>query len=128
MPFFYKHSTNNAQTSNEYGGRKGMGLNCHGLLWAKMTMGRIDHRLLFAAKTLILSNFASLLSMPMPTECLRPCQQNVYAQQKLCMLLATCCLFSFCWFLASLLLLNYIILKAENFDISDVILQSAGAD
>ena len=27
---FYKHSTNNAQTSNKYVGRKGIGLNCHG--------------------------------------------------------------------------------------------------
>ena len=50
VPFFYKHSTNNAQTSNKYVGRKGMGLNCHGLLWAEMASGRIDHRLLFAAK------------------------------------------------------------------------------
>ena len=48
--FVYKHSTNNAQTSNKYVGRKGMGLNCHGLLWAEMAMGRIDQKLLFAAK------------------------------------------------------------------------------
>ena len=47
---FFLHSTNNAQTSNKYVGRKGMGLNCHGLLWAEMAMGRIDQRLLFAAK------------------------------------------------------------------------------
>ena len=39
--FFYKQSTNNAQTSNKYVDRKGMGLNCHGLLWAEMAMGRI---------------------------------------------------------------------------------------
>ena len=39
---FYKHSTNNAQTSNEYVGRKGMGLNCLGLLWAEVALGRID--------------------------------------------------------------------------------------
>ena len=31
-------------------GRKGMALNCHGPLWAEMAMGRIDQRLLFAAK------------------------------------------------------------------------------
>ena len=48
--FFYKHSTNNVQTSNKYVGRKGMGLNCHRLLWVEMAMGRIDQRLLFAAK------------------------------------------------------------------------------
>ena len=48
--FFYKHSTNNVQTSNIYVGRKGMGLNCHRLLWAEMAMGRNDQRLLFAAK------------------------------------------------------------------------------
>ena len=45
---FYKHSRNNAQASNKYVGRKGMGLNC--LLWAEMAMGRNDQRLLFAAK------------------------------------------------------------------------------
>ena len=39
---FYKHSINDAQTSNKYEGRKGMGLNCLGLLWAEMAMGRID--------------------------------------------------------------------------------------
>ena len=38
---FHKQSTNNAQTSNKYVDRKGMGLNCHGLLWAEMAMGRI---------------------------------------------------------------------------------------
>ena len=48
--FYYKHSINNAQTSNKYVGRKGMRLNCHGLLWAEMAMGRTDQRLLFAAK------------------------------------------------------------------------------
>ena len=48
--FFYKHSTNNAQTSNKYVGRKGIDLNCHGLLCAEMAIGRIDQRLLFAAK------------------------------------------------------------------------------
>ena len=31
VPDFYKHSTNNAQTSNKYVDRKGMSLNCHGL-------------------------------------------------------------------------------------------------
>ena len=40
--------TYNAQTSNV--GRKDIGLNCHGLLWAEMAMGRIDKRLLFADK------------------------------------------------------------------------------
>ena len=78
MPFFYKHSTNNSQPSNKYVGGKGKSLNCHGLLWAEMAMGRIDQRLLFAAKIfgnqiLALNNFASLAT-PMPTECLRPCQ------------------------------------------------------
>ena len=48
--FFYKHSTNTAQTSNKYVGRKGVGLNCHRLLRAEMAMGRTDQRLLFAAK------------------------------------------------------------------------------
>ena len=48
VPFFYKHSTNNAPTSNKYVGRKSMYLNYHGLLWAEMAMRRID--LLFAAK------------------------------------------------------------------------------
>ena len=48
--FFYKHSTNKAQTSNKYIGRKGIGLNCHGLLWAEIAMVRVDQRLLFAAK------------------------------------------------------------------------------
>ena len=46
--FFLQIQSNNAQTSNKYVGRKGMGLNCHGLLWAEMP--RIDQRLLFAAK------------------------------------------------------------------------------
>ena len=41
MYLFYKQSTNNAQTSNKYVDRKGMGLNCHGLLWAETAMGRI---------------------------------------------------------------------------------------
>ena len=49
MCVFYKHSTKNAQTSNKYVGRKGTGLNCHGLLSAEMAMGRIDQRCLFAA-------------------------------------------------------------------------------
>ena len=48
--FFYKHCTNNAQTSNKYVERKGMGLNYHGLLGGEMAIGRIDQRLLFAAK------------------------------------------------------------------------------
>ena len=47
VPFFF---TNNAQTINKYVGRKGMGLNCYGLLWAEMAMGRIDQTLLLAAK------------------------------------------------------------------------------
>ena len=41
VPFFYKHSTNNAQTSNKYVGRKGMRLNCHAQLWAEMAMDRM---------------------------------------------------------------------------------------
>ena len=47
--FFYKHSTNNAQKSSKYG-QKRYGSKLHGPLWAEMAMGRIDQRLLFAAK------------------------------------------------------------------------------
>ena len=50
MPFSYKDGTKNAQISNKYVGRKGMGLNWQGLLWAEMALGRIDQRFLFAAK------------------------------------------------------------------------------
>ena len=50
MCHFYKHSTNNAQTSNTYVGKKGMGLNCHDLSWAEMALSRIDLRIVFAAK------------------------------------------------------------------------------
>ena len=49
VPFF----TNTVQTMLKKAinmGRKGMALNCHGPLWAEMAMGRIDQRLLFAAK------------------------------------------------------------------------------
>ena len=49
VPFF----TNTVQTMLKKAinmGRTGMALNCHGPLWAEMAMGRIDQRLLFAAK------------------------------------------------------------------------------
>ena len=52
MCFFYKQNTNNAPTSNKYVDRKGMGLNCHGLLWAEMAIAEFDQGLLFAAKIL----------------------------------------------------------------------------
>ena len=75
--WFYKHSTNNAQTSNKYVGRKGMDLNYHGLLWAEMAMGQFDQRLLFAAKIydsqyfcFIVYAHANRRSTPIPTEAL----------------------------------------------------------
>ena len=57
VPFFYKH------------------MGCYGpkWLWAELTK-----RLLFAPILFTITNIASL-STPMRTECLRPCQQNVYA-------------------------------------------------
>ena len=50
-----------------------MGLNWHVLLLAEMALGRIDQRLLFAAKIFDCRLFA-VLSTAMAAECLRPCQ------------------------------------------------------
>ena len=108
---------------------------------AEMAMGRIDQRLLFTAKI-----FDSLILL----HCLRPCRHNFYTHANristpIPFFLVTCYLFSFYWFLASFLNLHYIISNAKNhvelcenvnelqhfhliFDISDIILQSAGAD
>ena len=63
----YKHSTNNAQTSNKYVGRKDVGLNCHGLLGAETAIGRIDQRLLFVANILTVNNCA-LFTTHIPTD------------------------------------------------------------
>ena len=78
VPFFYKHSTNNAQTCNKYVDRKGMSLNWHGLLWAERLWAEFTRDFCLLPRFLTLNNFA-WLSTPMPTECLCPCQQNVYA-------------------------------------------------
>ena len=55
-----------------------MGLNCHGLLCAEMAIGRIDQRLLFAAKIFdsqyfcfIVYAHANRMSTPMPIEASR---------------------------------------------------------
>ena len=86
--FFYKHSTNKAQTSNKYVGRKGIGLNFHGLLWAEMAMSELTRDFCLLPRCLTLNNFATL-SPPMPTECLCPCLKKLRA------FLVTSCLFSF---------------------------------
>ena len=78
MPFFYKHSTNNVQTNNKYVGRKGMGLNCMGCYGPKWLWADLTRDFCLLPRVLTLNNFASL-STPMPTECLCPCKENVYA-------------------------------------------------